>query len=43
MEVVADRVQFLNRGKGGEGTMPAVEEEASGPAAPGASEEDIPF
>lgn len=46
MEVVAERVQFLNRGKGGpsEGTHEAVEDEgaASSPAASG-SEEDIPF
>jgi single-strand DNA-binding protein len=43
LEVVADRVQFLNRGKGGEGAMPSTEEEAGGPAPTGASEEDIPF
>jgi single-strand DNA-binding protein len=48
LEVVADRVQFLNRGKGGgaEGGSheASVEEEgvAPGPAASG-SEEDIPF
>jgi single-strand DNA-binding protein len=47
LEVVADRVQFLNRGKGGGGegaSHEAVEEEgaAQGPAASG-SEEDIPF
>ena len=48
LEVVADRVQFLNRGKGGAGEggshEAAVEEEgvAPGPAASG-SEEDIPF
>ena len=47
LEVVADRVQFLNRGKGGAaegGSHEAVEEEgvAQGPAASG-SEEDIPF
>lgn len=45
MEVVAERIQFLNRGKGpSEGTHEAVEDEgvAQGPAASG-SEEDIPF
>jgi single-strand DNA-binding protein len=46
MEVVAERIQFLNRGKGGGGETPhdAVEEEGTpqGPAASG-SEEDIPF
>ncbi|HET9870948.1 MAG TPA: single-stranded DNA-binding protein, partial [bacterium] len=43
MEVVADRVQFLNRGKGGDTPLHGVDEEAAGPAAAGASEEDIPF
>lgn len=47
MEVVAERIQFLNRGKGGgaEGMHDAVEEEGvsqGNPAASG-SEEDIPF
>jgi single-strand DNA-binding protein len=44
MEVVADRIQFLNRGRGaaGEGHEARVEEEAGSPA-PAASEEDIPF
>lgn len=43
IEVVADRIQFLSRGKGGapsgdpEGEAPAAEE------APTASDEDIPF
>src|ERR1700690_2869411 len=44
IEVVAERIQFLNRGKGGGTEAPAVEEEGApqGPAAAG-SEEDIPF
>ena len=45
MEVVAERIQFLNRGKGpAEGGHEAVEEEGvpQGPATSG-SEEDIPF
>jgi len=43
IEVVAERVQFLNRGKAGEGSAPVVDEDAGGPAPAGASEEDIPF
>jgi len=45
MEVVAERIQFLNRGKGGATEGVAIEEEGApqgGPAASG-SEEDIPF
>ncbi len=45
MEVVAERIQFLNRGKGPvEGGHEAMEDEGApqGPAASG-SEEDIPF
>lgn len=46
LEVVAERVQFLNRGKGGSSESssdPGAEEGApQGPAASG-SEEDIPF
>ena len=46
MEVVADRIQFLNRGKGGSETMhEGAEDEGApqgGPASSG-SEEDIPF
>ena len=43
IEVVAERIQFLSRGKGG-GEAPAAEDEgtAQAPAASG-SEEDIPF
>lgn len=46
MEVVAERIQFLSRGKGPtEGTHEAVEEEGApqAPAAASGSEEDIPF
>jgi single-strand DNA-binding protein len=46
MEVVAERIQFLNRGKGGpaEGGHEAVEDEGASQApAPSGSEEDIPF
>ena len=48
MEVVADRIQFLNRGKGGSGeTAPHAEDEGApqgGPASSSSgSEEDIPF
>jgi single-strand DNA-binding protein len=47
MEVVAERIQFLNRGKGGAGVGDAPHdamEEESAPQAPSAgSEEDIPF
>jgi single-strand DNA-binding protein len=48
MEVVADRIQFLNRGKAGAGEgAPHTEEEGApqggGPAPSAGSEEDIPF
>ena len=46
MEVVAERIQFISRGKGPtEGTHEAVEEEGAPQAPPAASgsEEDIPF
>lgn len=46
MEVVAERIQFLNRGKGGassEGFQEHVEEEGGSPAPSSGSEEDIPF
>jgi hypothetical protein len=48
MEVVADRIQFLNRGRGaaaGEShEMPAEEEAGTpSPSANSGSEEDIPF
>ncbi len=48
MEVVADRIQFLNRGKGGSGDSGAAPEEegapqGGAPAASSGSEEDIPF
>jgi hypothetical protein len=47
MEVVADRIQFLNRGKGGSGESAAPSEDEGapqgGPAASTGSEEDIPF
>jgi len=45
IEVVAQRVQFLTRGKGGAGESPeAAEEEGAPQAAPASgSEEDIPF
>jgi single-strand DNA-binding protein len=46
MEVVADRIQFLNRGKGGSGESAPVEEEGTpqgGSAPSSGSEEDIPF
>jgi single-strand DNA-binding protein len=45
LEVVAERVQFLNRGKGGSGEAAhdAEEEAASSPTQPSGSEEDIPF
>ena len=46
MEVVAERIQFLSRGKGPtEGTHEAVEEEGApqAPTAASGSEEDIPF
>jgi single-strand DNA-binding protein len=44
IEVVAERIQFLNRGKGGaEAAAPGMDEEAGAPPVGGASEEDIPF
>ena len=46
LEVVADRIQFLSRGKGtGEAAHEAAEEEGApqAPAAASGSEEDIPF
>jgi single-strand DNA-binding protein len=45
LEVVAERVQFLNRGKGGSGEAAhdAEEEAAASPTQPSGSEEDIPF
>jgi single-strand DNA-binding protein len=53
MEVVSDRIQFLNRGKGGDGVgagsgetfQEGAEDEGTpqGPAAASGSEEDIPF
>ena len=47
MEVVAERVQFLNRGKGETGSGEAfpdnMEEESAPQAASAGSEEDIPF
>ena len=47
MEVVAERVQFLNRGKGGTGSGESfpdhMEEESAPQAASAGSEEDIPF
>ncbi len=47
MEVVADRIQFLNRGKSGSGESAAPSEEEGtpqgGPAASTGTEEDIPF
>ena len=49
MEVVAERIQFLNRGKGGSGEsfQEGAEEEGApqgaAPAAAAGSEEDIPF
>jgi single-strand DNA-binding protein len=47
MEVVAERVQFLNRGKGGAGGGEAIhdnmEEESAPQASNAGSEEDIPF
>lgn len=46
LEVVAERVQFLNRGKGGSGEAAhdaAEDEAASSPTQPSGSEEDIPF
>ncbi|HVM32775.1 MAG TPA: single-stranded DNA-binding protein [bacterium] len=43
IEVVAERIQFLNRGKGGDSAPAHLDEEAGGPPASGASEEDIPF
>jgi len=44
LEVVAERVQFLNRGKGGSGEgAHDTEEEAAPPSQPSGSEEDIPF
>jgi single-strand DNA-binding protein len=45
MEVVAERIQFISRGKGPtEGTHEAVEEEGAPQATPASgSEEDIPF
>ncbi len=47
LEVVADRIQFLNRGKGGAGGSEAIhegmEEESAPQASNAGSEEDIPF
>jgi single-strand DNA-binding protein len=47
MEVVAERVQFLNRGKGGAGGGEVIhdnmEEESAPQASNAGSEEDIPF
>jgi hypothetical protein len=47
MEVVAERIQFLNRGKGGAGGGEAIhdgmEEESAPQASSAGSEEDIPF
>jgi single-strand DNA-binding protein len=47
MEVVAERIQFLNRGKGGAGGGEAIqdnmEEESAPQASSDGSEEDIPF
>jgi single-strand DNA-binding protein len=47
LEVVADRIQFLNRGKGGAGGGEAIhdgmEEESAPQASSAGSEEDIPF
>jgi single-strand DNA-binding protein len=47
MEVVAERIQFLNRGKGGaasgEASHESAEEESAAPAPTSGSEEDIPF
>lgn len=46
LEVVAERVQFLNRGKGGSGEAAhdaAEDEAAASPTQPSGSEEDIPF
>lgn len=47
LEVVADRIQFLNRGKGGAGGGEAIhdgmEEESTPQASNAGSEEDIPF
>jgi single-strand DNA-binding protein len=45
LEVVAERVQFLGRKRGGEEAPGTVDETSGvpGPAAPAASEDDIPF
>jgi single-strand DNA-binding protein len=43
LEVVADRVQFLGRKRGDEGSAAAEEHEPAPSQAPAASEDDIPF